>query len=105
VRFTRQDWEREHGEAVAEPTGEERERAAILGLDLGEDVGIAHGITKTYKAKGALLVQLGGERVWVPLSQLHEDSEVKTGFDHGVLIVSRWFARKMGWGRYREISA
>jgi hypothetical protein len=45
----------------------------------------------------AIKVELDGAAVWVPKSQIHEDSEVyskKSG--GGTLIVTRWWAEKKG---------
>lgn len=36
-------------------------------------------------------------KVWVPLSQIHEDSEVYDEGDEGRLVVSGWLARERGW--------
>lgn len=46
----------------------------------------------------ALLVEINGEEVWIPKSQVDEDSEV---FDddanaEGVLVVSEWIAIQKG---------
>ena len=42
-----------------------------------------------------------GSDTWIPKSQIDNDSEVwgddPDGCGPGVLIVSRWFARKHGW--------
>lgn len=35
--------------------------------------------------------------VWVPQSQIHEDSEVYQEGDSGTLIVTRWIAEQKGW--------
>jgi hypothetical protein len=42
----------------------------------------------------ALLCEIGERSVWVPKSQLAIDSEVRRAGDHGVLIVSEWFAEQ-----------
>jgi hypothetical protein len=45
----------------------------------------------------AILVEIEGEKVWVPKSQITEDSEVyskKSG--GGELIVTRWWAEQQG---------
>jgi len=40
----------------------------------------------------AILVLVEGRKVWIPQSQIHDDSEVY-GVDHrGTLIVSEWIA-------------
>lgn len=38
-----------------------------------------------------------GEDFWVPLSQVHDDSEVYQLGDRGKLIVSNWLADERGW--------
>jgi hypothetical protein len=35
--------------------------------------------------------------VWIPKSQVHDDSEVYMKDTEGLLVVSRWFAEKKGW--------
>ena len=35
--------------------------------------------------------------VWIPQSQVHDDSEVWKEGDVGSLVVSEWFAEKKGW--------
>lgn len=49
----------------------------------------------------ALLVELrdglrADEEVWIPLSQIHDDSEVWGAGDEGELVVTSWFAEKEG---------
>lgn len=45
----------------------------------------------------AILVEIEGEKVWVPKSQIHDDSEVYSKRSGGgVLIVSRWWAEQKG---------
>lgn len=47
--------------------------------------------------KKALLVRLADDReVWVPQSQIDEDSEVWRPGDSGKLVVAAWFAEKEG---------
>ena len=45
----------------------------------------------------AILVDVEGEEVWIPKSQVHDDSEVWKADQEGELVVSSWFARKRGW--------
>jgi hypothetical protein len=49
----------------------------------------------------ALLVDIPDldEEVWIPQSQIHDDSEVYDAEDNaeGTLVVKRWFAEKKGW--------
>lgn len=35
--------------------------------------------------------------VWIPKSQIHEDSEVSEVGDVGTLVVNEWFAEERGW--------
>jgi len=51
------------------------------------------GIAATEKA---VLVNVDGEEMWVPLSQVHDDSEVYAKDTAGILVVSSWFASKKG---------
>lgn len=47
----------------------------------------------------AILVEIEGEKMWVPKSQIDDDSEVyskKSGEGGGTLIVSEWWAKKNG---------
>jgi len=45
----------------------------------------------------AILVELQQEKeVWIPQSQIHDDSEVYREGDAGTLVVSEWFAEKEG---------
>lgn len=49
------------------------------------------------ESEKAILVEIEGEKHWVPKSQIHEDSEVyslKSG--GGTLIVSTWWANVKG---------
>lgn len=47
----------------------------------------------------ALLCEIEGEEVWLPKSQVHEDSEVFDAEEHseGTLVVTAWLAEKQGW--------
>jgi hypothetical protein len=44
----------------------------------------------------AILVNVGGEELWFPKSQLSEDNEVNEEGDEGVLIISLWIAEQKG---------
>lgn len=47
----------------------------------------------------AIYVDVDGTKVWIPKSEIHDDSEVyskESGKDGGTLIVARWVARKKG---------
>ncbi len=45
----------------------------------------------------AVLVKLDGAQVWVPKSQISDDSEVGALGDEGTLVVAEWFAVKQEW--------
>jgi hypothetical protein len=49
----------------------------------------------------AILVACGGEEVWVPTSQVHEDSEVYKPGTEGILVIPQWVA-EMKELPYRE---
>ncbi len=36
-------------------------------------------------------------KVWIPRSQIHDDSEVYEKGHDGSLVVTAWYARKQGW--------
>jgi len=57
---------------------------------------IPNVLCKVETAK-AILCVIEGEEVWVPKSQVHEDSEVFERNHEGTLAVKEWFARKEGW--------
>jgi hypothetical protein len=44
----------------------------------------------------AILCEIDGKEVWIPRSQVHDDSEVSSQGDEGTLILARWFAEKEG---------
>lgn len=45
----------------------------------------------------AILVEIEGEEMWVPKSQIHEDSEVYEKDTSGSLIVSKWWGKQKGY--------
>lgn len=47
--------------------------------------------------KAILVVLPDHDEMWIPKSQVHDDSEVYQENDNGTLIVSRWFADKEGF--------
>lgn len=54
----------------------------------------AHAIKQT---ELALLVRFDDKReLWVPQSQIHDDSEVYAVGDTGKLVVARWWAEREG---------
>jgi hypothetical protein len=42
----------------------------------------------------AVLCEIDGEEMWIPQSQIHDDSEVWKEGDEGKLVVSQWIAKK-----------
>jgi len=53
----------------------------------------SRGLRATDKA---LLCLIDGEEVWVPQSQIDDDSEVWRAGDEGHLVVSSWWAQERG---------
>jgi len=63
------------------------------GVSLGE----AKAKRFTDKAMLVVLLDKDDEEVWVPRSQIHDDSEVYDADNReGRLVVSKWFAEKEG---------
>jgi hypothetical protein len=44
----------------------------------------------------ALLVDIEGEEVWIPLSQIDDDSEVYKANTCGRLVITEWIAKAKG---------
>ena len=44
----------------------------------------------------ALLCAIEGEEIWIPKSQINDDSEVYAEGGEGTLVITRWFAEKKG---------
>lgn len=44
----------------------------------------------------ALLCVIDGEKVWMPLSQIDDSSEVLREGDEGMLVVTKWIAKQKG---------
>jgi hypothetical protein len=53
----------------------------------------------TRASEKAILVEAADfdEPVWVPVSQVHDDSEVWKVGDEGKLVVTQWIAEQKGW--------
>lgn len=62
----------------------------------GTDVGQAIALKESDKALLVQIIDLE-EQVWVPKSQIHDDSEVFKSDQSGKLVVTNWFAEKQGW--------
>jgi hypothetical protein len=53
--------------------------------------------TAIRETEKAVLCDVGGEKpVWIPQSQIDDDSEVWKAGDAGILIVNEWFAVEKG---------
>jgi hypothetical protein len=46
----------------------------------------------------ALLVDIDGEKIWIPKSQIHDNSEVYDADEHseGELVITEWIAKQKG---------
>lgn len=42
----------------------------------------------------AILITVEGENIWIPQSQIHDDSEVWKEGDTGELVIPMWLAEK-----------
>jgi hypothetical protein len=52
------------------------------------------GVTVLYERDASLLVKIYDQEVWIPKSQIHDDSEVYKADTEGTLIISEWIAEK-----------
>ena len=50
-----------------------------------------------HETEGGLLVKIKGETMWIPKSQVLDDSEVDARGDRGKLVVAMWYAEERGW--------
>lgn len=74
---------------------------------MSEDIGFHLGVGRVIATRPmALRVELeassllGAEKIWVPRSVIHDDSEVFADDGdnaEGELVVEKWFAEKQGW--------
>jgi hypothetical protein len=73
----------------------------VGGYEYDEDSVAVDGVYCVRETDRAILVTVGEEEVWVPKSQIHDDSEVfgsKEGLNNeGTLIVRAWLAEKNNW--------
>ena len=53
-------------------------------------------VTSTSDTPLALYCYIEGKSVWIPKSQIHDDSEVYRKNQTGTLIISRWIAEQKG---------
>lgn len=61
----------------------------------GETV-IFDGVEAIKETGLALLCRIDGAEVWMPKSQIADDSQVTEEGDHGVLVVTEWIAIEKG---------
>jgi hypothetical protein len=54
------------------------------------------GVTALRATEAALLCEIDGKQVWIPQSQIDDDSEVWEPEQEGDLIVSQWIAEQKG---------
>lgn len=48
------------------------------------------------ESEKAVLVRIEGEELWIPKSQIRDDSEVYQKDDEGFLVMSEWIAEQKG---------
>jgi hypothetical protein len=53
-------------------------------------------VTVLKETPAALLCEIDGDEVWIPQSQIDDDSEVYEKGHRGTLIVSQWIAEQKG---------
>ncbi len=59
----------------------------------GDKVEIEDVVAKA-ETDSALLCVIGGEEIWIPKSQVDDDSEVYEKGGSGRLVITRWIAEK-----------
>lgn len=50
----------------------------------------------THESEKALLCVVSNDECWIPRSQLGEENEIEGEGSEGTLVVSKWFAAKIG---------
>ena len=50
------------------------------------------GCEATQESDAALLVLIDGNEVWIPKSQLSDESEIQEKGDKGLLVIPEWLA-------------
>lgn len=55
---------------------------------------IIEDVTVIKETEKALLCLIDGEEIWIPQSQVDDDSEVWAGGDEGKLVISKWIAEQ-----------
>ena len=63
----------------------------------GETFEVTEQVACTKDTDKAILVSVNGKDCWVPKSQIDDSSECYQAGTDGTLIVTAWFAKKVGW--------
>jgi hypothetical protein len=53
-------------------------------------------VTVSKETEAALLVNIEGEEMWIPKSQIDDDSEVYKKDTEGTLVITEWIAKQKG---------
>lgn len=53
-----------------------------------------HDVVVIRDSDNAIFVEIEDQEVWIPKSQLHDDSEVYKADTEGTLIISEWIAKQ-----------
>lgn len=61
-----------------------------------DEVEAFEDVTVLAETEKAILCVIDDEEHWIPISQIHDDSEVYRMGTEGVLIITRWLAKKKG---------
>jgi len=52
------------------------------------------GVSCIAATEMAIQCKIDGEKVWIPQSQVDDDSEVWKLGDHGTLVITQWIAKE-----------
>lgn len=63
----------------------------------GAALGAARCLRATDKAILITFDDFPDDEIWIPKSQIHDDSEVFAEGHKGELVVMSWYAEKQGW--------
>lgn len=63
---------------------------------MGRETATFEDVECTQETDAALLCSVDGQEVWIPKSQVDDDSEVYHEGDTGKLVVSVWIATQKG---------
>lgn len=61
-----------------------------------EEPEIFFDVTVIAETEKALLCDIEGEEIWIPKSQITDNSEVLEKGDKGMLIITQWIASEKG---------